>query len=292
MDREGDDYALLSELHSGGHRFVIRLTHKTRRLTGPDEGKYLYDALGRIERSVARKAKLTRRLESNRRPPQKAIYPTRNMRTATLAFGATQIELKRPDSRHRHTELRRSQDLATSLNLNLVRVWEPEPPPGEPAVEWVLVTGEPIDSPEAVQRIVDVYRSRWTIEEYFKALKTGCAFEKRQLGDYEGLCNALATFIPIACRSLLLRSQARDEPDAPAVELSVDEVEVLRHAGRRELSSEPTTREILLAIAALGGHLKWSGPPGWLTISRGLQQLETLVTGWRLAKLQQSRDQG
>jgi IS4 transposase len=53
----------------------------------------------------------------------------------------------------------------------------------------MLYTSEPIDTAEQLLTIVDQYRSRWVIEEFFKALKTGCAFEKRQLESYRApLC--------------------------------------------------------------------------------------------------------
>ena len=67
-------------------------------------------------------------------------------------------------------------------------------------MQWLLYTTEVIETPEQVARIVDIYRARWTIEEYFKAIKTGCGFEKKQLQDFEALTNLLATFAPIAYR--------------------------------------------------------------------------------------------
>ncbi len=91
---------------------------------------------------------------------------------------------------------------------------------------------EPIDTPDDVLRVVDWYRARWTIEEYFKALKTGCALEERQLEDLPALVNVLALFIPIAWRLLLMKSEARDAPTAPATTiLEPEELEVLRLAG-------------------------------------------------------------
>jgi hypothetical protein len=176
--------------------------------------------------------------------------------------------------------------------LNVVRVWEAAPPDGEEPVEWVLFTSDPIDSEEQILQIVDRYRARWTIEEYFKALKTGCAYESRQLEDFNSLTNALAVFAPIACTLLDLRSQARRTPDAPAeLILSQTQIEVLRALGRTPLPKAPTQRDVLLAIAALGGHIKWNGDPGWLTLGRGYADLLMLTAGWEAAKLQQARDQ-
>jgi hypothetical protein len=53
--------------------------------------------------------------------------------------------------------------------------------------------------------VVDAYRARWVVEEFFKALKTGCQIEKRQMETYEALRIALALFLPIAVRLLALR---------------------------------------------------------------------------------------
>lgn len=50
-------------------------------------------------------------------------------------------------------------------------------------------------------------------------------------------------------------------------------------------------KQVLLAIAAIGGHIKYNGDPGWLTLSRGYTHLLLLTAGWQAAKLQQARDQ-
>jgi hypothetical protein len=179
--------------------------------------------------------------------------------------------------------------LPKTLEVNVVRVWEPDPPEGAEPIEWVLVTNEPIETEADVCAIVDYYRARWTIEEYFKALKTGCSFESRQLQDYESLVNAFAVFAPLAYRMLLLRMVAQT-PDAPAsAVVSEIEIEVLRSSlARRELPPSPTARDIMLAIAALGGHIKYAPDPGWLTIARGYEKLETYAAAWQASKAAQS----
>jgi len=59
----------------------------------------------------------------------------------------------------------------------------------------MLFTSEVVERLEDATAVVDHYRARWIIEEYFKALKTGCGFEKRQLTSLLGLLRALALFI-------------------------------------------------------------------------------------------------
>ena len=82
------------------------------------------------------------------------------------------------------------------------------------------------------------------------------------------------------------------DPDQPGAELlSTDQLDVLRIRGRLKLSSNPTAGEVYFAVAALGGHIKYSGNPGWLTLARGYQKLDILTEGWVAAKLQLTSDQ-
>jgi hypothetical protein len=73
----------------------------------------------------------------------------------------------------------------------------------------MLFTNEKLDTPADIEAVVDHYRARSVIEEYFKALKTGCSVEKRQLCTYEGLVRALALFVPVAWALLSLRELGR-----------------------------------------------------------------------------------
>lgn len=283
-DREADDYEMFCALKRDGHRFVVRCLHN--RLLDEEEGK-LHGVFSRVEATAEREVALGRR-KSKREPAKKKIHPPRTARTARLIVAATPVLLKRPKSPRRHARM----DAPANLELNVVRVWEADPPDGEAAVEWYLYTSEPIETQEQQLAVVDYYRARWAIEEYIKAIKTGCDFERRQIEDYEGLVNLLAVFAPIACRLLLIRSEATRAPERPALAVvSSDEIAVLRVLGRLKLSDAPTAHEVYLAIAAMGGHIKYNGPPGWQTLAAGLEKLQTLTEGWLAAKLQPASDQ-
>jgi Transposase DNA-binding/Transposase DDE domain len=291
MDREADDYPLFSQLVEAKQCFVIRSMHDRRLADHLIGYEKLSEVLATLEIVVEREAKLSGRKAADA-PKKKAIHPPRAPRTATLAVGAETVSLKRPKPHSRDTEEKRRKSLPPSLTINVVRVWEPDPPEGQTPVEWILLTTEPIKSVEDILRIVDRYRARWTIEEYFKALKAGCAYENRQLADYESLVNALAVFAPIACSLLAMKSEARRDPDAPAERvLTPLQIEVLRALGRMPLPPAPSVHDVLLAVAALGGHIKYSGAPGWLTLARGYSELLALARGWEAAKLQLARDQ-
>jgi hypothetical protein len=157
-----------------------------------------------------------------------------------------------------------------------VHVFEVDAPEGETPVEWFLYTKEPIAHPEEVERIVDLYRARWLIEEFFKAIKSGCAFEKREFESRHALLNMLALTLPIACEVLALRSYARTNNATPATEvLRPTQLEILRTHGHYPLGANPTAEEALLAVAAMGGHLRRNGAPGWTVLSRGMTKLMT-----------------
>jgi hypothetical protein len=293
MDREADDYWLFHNLTSNGQRFIVRARAsgaRTRMLVD-DDFRQLHEAVASLEATVERDVKLSKRRKTGS-PVHDSIHPPRESRLTHLSIAARALTLKRPKRHPKQSKARRAVTLAPTISLNVVRVWEPTPPPGEKPVEWVLLTTDPINSEEQILKIVDRYRARWTIEEYFKALKTGCAYESRQLADYESLANALAVFAPIACTLLDLRSEARRNPDAPAeLVLTKTQLEVLRVMGRVPLPEAPTQREALLAVAALGGHIKWNGEPGWQTLGSGYRELVTLTAGWEAAKLHLARDQ-
>jgi hypothetical protein len=276
MDREGDAFPLLHRLAKGPNGFIVRLSHDrpVKEQEDDDDYRALRKALAELKPLGTREVTLSARA-AKRQPRSKKSFPPRSARTAQLTFFATTFEFKSP---------RYLKHLGPTLKLNVVYVREVDPPEGEDPVEWILATREPIDTFEQVAQIVDFYRNRWLIEEYFKALKTGCAIESRQLDSYDALLKAIAIFLPIAWQLLLLRHLARTDPDALASQiLSEIQIEVLRECGRIALPRAPTVRVAMLAIAALGGHIKNNGDPGWITLWRGMQKLLAFEEVWSKA---------
>lgn len=146
--------------------------------------------------------------------------------------------------------------------MNIVTVTESDCPPGLDPVAWFLVTTEPIETRAQIEFIVDAYRSRWVVEEFFKALKSGCRFEQRQLESYQAIETALGLFLPIAVRLLALRGAARAEPSAPCRTLTARQLAILRIVTSRTMSETPTNEEAAMALGELGGHLRSNRPPG------------------------------
>ncbi len=285
MDREGDFFDLIATLSHLGQDYVVRSAHD-RVLLGEEGQKRparLRETVHGAEVLVKRQVRVSRRRAAGRAPKVRKEHPDRDQRIATLLVRSSRVSIRRP--------ARADRRLGDGLELNVVEVAEVDAPDGVEPVDWFLLTSLPVSTPEEVERVVDVYRARWQIEEFFKALKTGCQYEKRQLESLDSLLVALALLAPIAARLLALRWSARHEPTAPAdVVLEADEIEVLRAVlPSRTLPPRPKARHLLLAVAQLGGHLRSNGEPGWLVLGRGLQHLQDLTLGWRAAMRTRAR---
>lgn len=272
MDSEGDKYELLAHMREHDQRFVVRL-RTDRCLAAAHDGQKLLDVLQRRKTLLKREVRVARR-KASRAPGARRQRPDRPARVATLSVTRAPVVLRRPHS------LSRSH-VREELAVHVVRVRETKPPPGQEPIDWTLLTSEPIDTDKDVERVIDMYRYRWLIEELYKALKTGCSYEQRLFESRHALLNLLATSLPIAVELLALRARVDSDPDAPAAEVVTEEqLEALRQVSRRPLPDEPTATDVLLAIAALGGHLKRNGPPGWLVLYRGYQRFFDYTAGW------------
>lgn len=275
-DRESDSYELMHQCLAAQQRFVfrVRVTDRRGRVAQSEMGWSTVHAVAQnCEGVLEREVPLARRLPKSA-PAMNRSHPPRDARMATLRFSATQVELPRP---------KYLKDPAPeSLMVNLVHVLEPNPPEGATPVQWLLYTTEAVETPEQIARIVDIYRARWTIEEFNAALKTGCAYEARQFESRHALLNLLALTVPVACELLALRSRARDAPTAPATDvLRPAQIEVLRAFSKRhKLPNSPTIRDGLLAVAGLGGHMKNNGEPGWSVLMRGMRTLLGYEVAW------------
>lgn len=171
------------------------------------------------------------------------------------------------------------------LPVWVVRVWESDPPVGEEALEWILLTSVEIETWAHAWRCVDWYRCRWVVEEYHQCLKTGCRLEERHLHTAERLIRLLGLLSPIAVRLLQLRDLARRTPGTAAVQ-QVEPAAVALIAASLALPPERVTvAAFWQEVARLGGHLgrRRDGPPGWKTLWRGWLHLQTMLEGVHLA---------
>lgn len=275
MDQEADDFALLSELDAAKVAFVVR-GDCDRVVSGRHA-----ESVGVREVLDEQTATVFRTVRLGPRSKQKATRgrPERLERETQLSVKWGRVTLPRPQW---------AQSKLAELSVHAVHVFESKAPAGQAPVEWMLFTSEPVSTLEEATEIVDHYRARWVIEEYFKALKTGCAFEKRQLTTFDGLVRALALFVPMAWKLLTLRHLSRGAQRRPAHAVFDHEqlllLRALLESRRAVLPEKPTVRDAMLGIARLGGHIRNNGDPGWQVLGRGLLKFCDAEIGWRLAR--------
>lgn len=275
MDQEADDYDVLAALHDAQLRYVIRADPQRQTTEAKQRVK---DVLARQPATIFRTVPLTPR-SARKAERTRGRHPARVERDATLHMRWGTITIPR----RQYTE-----STIPTLSVGAVHVFEPAPPLGAAPIEWMLFTSEPVQTVDEVTAVVDHYRARWIIEEYFKALKTGCAFEARQLTTFEGLVRALAIFIPMAWRLLVLRHLGRAaQPLSVGHCFDPEQLLLLRKLldhRRYHLPPDPTVRDAMMGIAALGGHITNNGAPGWLVLGRGLSRFLDAERGWQLAR--------
>lgn len=271
-DREGDSYQLMAGAIATDLRFVIRARVGDRRARLKDGTPSTIAELARASTGVLTREVTLSRRKARPEPRARKEHPPRDARNAHLSFSATTVEIRRP---------RYLDTLPEAVTLNMVRVYEEKPPEGEAPVEWLLFTTEPIATSADIEAVVDMYRTRWLIEECNKALKTGCRYEDREIESRHALFNLLAMTLPIACELLWLRSSCRTNPNQPAsLVLTRVQLQILNALGSYKLSAHPTVHDALWAVASLGGHIKSNGEPGWLILHRGMAELLAYEVGW------------
>jgi hypothetical protein len=278
MDREADDYASLAAMVEDDERFVVR-QQSDRRLKRSSGEVKTRSVVGETPLIATREVMLSARRKPTKKAYTKQRHPLRKRRLAVLEIRVARITVQRT--------LNAGRGVPDELTLNLVEIVEKTPPPGVEPVEWWLWTNEPVDTEDQILGVVDAYCARWTIEEFFKALKTGCRYEQRQLESRHALENALAIFTPIAWRLLLLRTLARQAPElSDATALTPLQLLALRGYMKKklnvELPAKLTAQETMLAVAKLGGHITNNGDPGWLVLGRGLDRLLDIELGLSL----------
>jgi hypothetical protein len=267
-DRGADIYEHLQQCHSQGLGFVVRAAQDRALVAGP--AKTPAGRLFALARARPSAGTFTLALRGRPRQPAREVVLQVSF-TPPVALRAPQ----RPGG---------ATGKGAPVPASLVRVWEEPEPGAAPGLEWLLLCDQPVADFTQALVCARQYTSRWLIEDFHKALKTGLGAEKLQLQTAARLFAAVALLSVVALALVDLREKSRLEPEAPAESagLTASELRILRHRSRRPLD---TVRAVWLALAALGGHLgrTGDGPPGWQTLWLGRRTLRLLVEGVQLA---------
>lgn len=170
------------------------------------------------------------------------------------------------------------------VTVHVVVVSEPHPPPGEPPVEWILLTTLSIETIDQVRSVVEYYCVRWNIEVFFRTLKSGCRIERRRFEDVERLLPCLAICLIVTWRTLFVCRMGRECPDLDCEALfEPSEWKAVWMAVHRTEPPRQSPRLSVLVhlIAGLGGYIeRRNSEPGAQTIWIGLQRMYDLAWAW------------
>jgi len=204
-DREGDLFELHDAVQIGPPNLhtLIRAQHD-RNLESHEK---LWAFMGELPVGE------TRTIDVPRNHGQSARQATVQVRWAPITIEAPQVGCKKG---------------WPSLNLYAVWIYEPNPPPGVESIDWMLLTDLPVRTAAEAWEKAQWYRVRWGIEEWHRALKSGCNVEGREFKTAEHLQRVLSFDLIVAWRVLACLKLGRVLPQLSArVLYTEDELAVL-----------------------------------------------------------------
>jgi hypothetical protein len=276
-DREGDMYELFGQRPANVQLIVRACQNRRIEPAAPTDEGLLF-------------AFIDSQPEQGRVKVQVPAAPGRPARPAELAVRFAPVVLRRP----LHGA---DPALPETLAVTLVEVRETAPPAdGSKAIRWRLLTTHTVTNLAQAQRVVGLYRLRWTIEEFFSTLKkAGFDIEAADIGEPPAMINfvAAATVAAVTIKQLV---QARDgttdqrlvdafeADDQPILEAISAKLE-----GKTDRQRNPHPKASLAfaawVIARLGGWTGYYGKPGPKVMRIGLAEFRAIKYGTSLVSL-------
>lgn len=280
-DSESDIHEVLTEVgeRPKNFHFVIR-SARDRAIVNGDEATsidaILADAKVRHTCEVQVSERVSK-IAGETRPRRKS----RAARVAQISIRVASVTIRGPA---------RPGGKLPNVKLNVVEAIELDPPEGEDPIRWVLVTTLPVVTVDEILEVINCYTCRWHIELYFKTLKTGLKVEDLKYETLERYLKAFALLLVVGWRVEYLKAAARIDNDASCEKyFAADEWQpayLVFHDGGSLPDEPPTITEFMLMIAELGGwqRKKNQGPPGSMTIWRGIRRMEAYADAFQAFK--------
>jgi Transposase Tn5 dimerisation domain len=277
-DRGGDIFEALYVSLEMGHHALIRVCQDRCIWWQTDDGGQQTGYLLQVARG------LSGQVENVVSISQKGGRPARQ---AVVKLAAEPVWIEPPKQMPKRKQYKK-------IGVWVVRIWEEKPPEGEEALEWVLLSSMPTRTEEELLLRRDWYALRWPVaEDYHQAEKSGCGEEKIRFQDQGALRAMLAVLSAVAVRVVQLRQAGRACPEEAAERMATPlEIALVQQA----LAVQPqpwTVTQFVHGVAKLGGFLgrKCDGEPGWKTMWRGYERLQTMMEGIHLAEQIRQRQQ-
>lgn len=268
-DAESDIYAFYAGKPEGLH--LLARMARDRRLEGGALLSETIDGLavcGTIERTIP-------------------AAPGRKERLARLDLKWSEVRLKAPAGTPKATP--------AQLAMTVVEAREQGAPEGATPVHWVLLTTHAVASRARAEKIIDLYRSRFLIEQLFRTLKSaGFNIEEAEIEDPRAFINFTALVL-IAAVTVMQLVKARDGGTGQAHDdyFDAEDGPLLaalsrRLEGKTARQKNPHPPDDLAfaswVIARLGGWTGYYGKPGPAVMRMGLERFHAVKLGAEVAK--------
>lgn len=212
--------------------------------------------------------------------------PGRPERQAVLALRYSPVVVRKPKTGA-------AAELAEKVTLTLVDIKEIDAPGDVQPIHWRLLTTHHVDTPPTARMILDFYRRRWIIEDYFRTLKTaGFDIEACEIENPDAMTRFVGAAACAAVKVLQL-VRARDGGTGQTIADAFDPtdqplLEALSHRleGKTQRQKNPHPNGSLAfaawVIARLGSWDGYYGKPGPKVMRIGLQDFQMIKYGNRL----------
>ena len=275
MDREGDIYEVMEAIPDRHTDLVIRSHHDRNIIHRNNIIK-----TSQYVNSLPIRGQLIIPLKSHKRSGERILT---NIRFGNVLIPKTKNALYLPHTRD-------------FISMSIVDVKEASSKPNK--VHWKLWTSKPINTLQEAKEIIDIYKSRWHVEEMFRLMKTEAFdIESSELEKPENLFK-LGVLVMEASLMIKQLKAVREEESNIRVDslFSPEEIECLTALnvelkGTTVKQSNPFNHESLSwaswIIARIGG---WKGyasqrPPGSITFKIGLEKFYSIYEGFQIARL-------
>ena len=269
-DRESDIYEHFARRPSNVNLIVRACQNRTIETDDADQVKLLFSHVDNLP-------------EQGRFEVKIPAAPGRKARTTELAVRFSRVVLCKP----LHGA---APDLPATIALTMVDVRETSMPEDGKPIHWRLLTTHAVTNLGEARKIVDLYRMRWAIEEFFHTLKTaGFDIEAADIGDPQVMIKfvAAATVAAVTVMQLVKAragttgqslADAFDPADQPILEAVSTQLE-----GKTERQKNPHPKGSLAfagwVIGRLGGWTGYYGKPGPRVMRQGLDDFQRIKYG-------------
>lgn len=254
-DRESDITEWMAKKVAAGERFVFRSLHN-RVLEGPN--RKLRNAIHHMAPVAQSLVQVRQRGGTKGRPARTAVV---TLRSGTVRLAPV------------------GEPKEKRFNVNVLWIHEDHAPDGFEALDWLLLTSEPVDTAAGALRVLRCYGLRWRIEDFHKAWKSeGCDIEGRRQRSADSLERTAAMLAFVAVRLLQLRDGHAVNSTAPCTTMLTPlQWRCLWQATEKRRAfpkKAPDVTWACCALAKLGGWMPKKGTsPGYAKLWEGWYKL-------------------